>query len=1531
MTASSTTWPAQFHLDAETIQSLGASVLAEERAHGHRPQPLEARLWDACRVRAQPRMDSLAQRIEPAATWDDLVLPGPALDLLREIAVHVRHRARVYGAWGFAARGARGLGISALFAGASGTGKTMAAEVIAHELRLDLYRIDLSQVVSKYIGETEKNLRRVFDAAEEGGAILLFDEADALFGKRSEVKDSHDRYANIEVSYLLQRMECYRGLAILTTNRKNDLDPAFLRRIRFVVQFPFPDAAQRAEIWRRIFPAETPRERPGLRSAGAAERPRRQHPQHRAARRLSRRRGRRARANGAHPLRRGGRVHQAGAFVGPRRPPRLVPGRYRRRRGRMRKGSIRMKKTAEQTRRSTTPAASPPGFATASSQTAKISLTPAPPGLLAHHLGEIAIMSGESEHAGDRAIGRRAANVSDSPVATALPRPNNTGLPDKLKGGIESLSGFDMSDVRVHFNSPRPASLRALAYTQGTHIHVAPGQASHLPHEAWHVAQQKQGRVQPTFKLEREQVNDDPGLEHEADTMGAEGVTNAAGRCTAPGIDPAARACTCGPAPVVQRKNVDEMSPINRYRVAVKSEHIYTQKTREFEFALGPKLSLTKEANDIANLLLERLRKVVDAWADAIGSSTSSTYRQEFQFKEASIYYGSFQMTAKNIRHVFESNDEPLRKKLNLVYYAVRNNNLAKYLEVAALEVKEAVDAKAAGRPKKGVDILMELEGSPNERQTVKPGFAAASGLEETWKDVKKTTRTDDRAKTVLGIAQKRKLEEQRPLFGAKHRSNVFASGEVVEKGRLDKRYNQVVGLSPVDQETLKREDMPDMTSAEIRHMYELQGKRVPMWTSRFDKQSYLAKQDKRIDWVQGREAIAVLPRSTTDNLAMPFLAHLDAGISGSTDLMMGAGKQLGLNKDDLKKLRLALVGWMLSNRDHSFFEIMIAAEHFGPEFHRDPKRIGKEYQIPDNFYPLSEDTVAGFEKLLPEKQFPGYFLSLDYRNKLVDELAGGEKDKTAVLEGVGLANLNKNNTPARAVAEYELLDSVVKDMSFQPDAMASEAAARQNRVALQRLLKEKAYLDLARRAVNWNEKPYERASRQADTESNLVLPLITKHHGIHAVVSDDDLSANGVAVNNFGSTYAINTVDISKANLLRYDLARLIHVVAASGFKSDGANVKAFAKARSSPAYEAVALRTEVSTKNPIENRADKILDSIVDAFVRVKQSTLSKDVRIAASYLATLSPADLAELEAADKAMRKGNLAEADAALQRFSDADSKSVIKGLLIRHHIGKMNPQLAPLMSGDFKLHQTKHAAELNLAEQYIYTTGKEELRRLKESGVEADKSVATSVGPAYKDLRAVATSAKKDYPAQLGTLEPGEVIGLTGYSTGFYGKVNIPMRKNEALDPGPSAWAKAAASGMSKLPAYQGPPTFRHLKDFQGYKQLNKPGGVVSDMAFVSTAAKQVSCATAGAGHDILEIIAPKENGRGNGRNISAASMFRKETEILFIPGTRFQIVKRMDKQANGGWLPYDQELMDYLRGDNKVAELKVVIKKQEV
>ncbi|HEY8011948.1 MAG TPA: AAA family ATPase [Rudaea sp.] len=240
-----------FNFDIATIRRVAGDALA---ATHDDPSRLPSVLWNYSLGRARPTLDQLAQRIDAKAGWDDLQLPPMEKALLRQITDQVEHRGIVYDDWGFRERMNRGLGVSVLFAGASGTGKTMAAEVIARELKLPLYRVDLSTVVNKYIGETEKNLRRLFDAAEDGGAILHCDECDALFGKRSEVKDSHDRHANIEVDYLLQRIESFSGLAILTTNMKSALDSAFLRRLRFIINFPFPAAAERQAIWRAAFP-----------------------------------------------------------------------------------------------------------------------------------------------------------------------------------------------------------------------------------------------------------------------------------------------------------------------------------------------------------------------------------------------------------------------------------------------------------------------------------------------------------------------------------------------------------------------------------------------------------------------------------------------------------------------------------------------------------------------------------------------------------------------------------------------------------------------------------------------------------------------------------------------------------------------------------------------------------------------------------------------------------------------------------------------------------------------------------------------------------------------------------------------------------------------------------------------------------------------------------------------------------------------------------------------------------------------------
>ena len=208
----------------------------------------------AARSELRPNLGTLARRLEPRFGWRDIVLPEDEVAQLREICAQVRTRDRVIGEWGFGSRFGYGTGVNVLFSGPPGTGKTMAAEVIAADLRLDLFRIDLSQVVDKYVGETEKRLERIFGACEGGAAILLFDEADALFGKRSETKDAHDRYANVEVAYLLQRIETYDGVAILTTNLRANVDQAFIRRLAFAVEFPPPTEELRLEIWRRVWP-----------------------------------------------------------------------------------------------------------------------------------------------------------------------------------------------------------------------------------------------------------------------------------------------------------------------------------------------------------------------------------------------------------------------------------------------------------------------------------------------------------------------------------------------------------------------------------------------------------------------------------------------------------------------------------------------------------------------------------------------------------------------------------------------------------------------------------------------------------------------------------------------------------------------------------------------------------------------------------------------------------------------------------------------------------------------------------------------------------------------------------------------------------------------------------------------------------------------------------------------------------------------------------------------------------------------------
>ncbi|MEF8875858.1 MAG: ATP-binding protein [Haloarculaceae archaeon] len=247
---------ATFRLPPGAVDDAMATARRLARSVG---EPLAAEhVYAGARAQTGARLGRLADRIDPRYDWGDIVLPEDTMAHLREAAANLRHRGTVYEDWGFAERFAAGTGLTALFAGPSGTGKTMAAEVLANDAGLELYRVDLSTVVDKYVGETEKNLGRVFDAAVDADAVLLFDEADALFGSRSAVSDAHDRYANVEVNYLLQRIEAHDGPVVLTTNLKGNVDEAFLRRITVGIDFPRPDREARAAIWRLVFPDETP-------------------------------------------------------------------------------------------------------------------------------------------------------------------------------------------------------------------------------------------------------------------------------------------------------------------------------------------------------------------------------------------------------------------------------------------------------------------------------------------------------------------------------------------------------------------------------------------------------------------------------------------------------------------------------------------------------------------------------------------------------------------------------------------------------------------------------------------------------------------------------------------------------------------------------------------------------------------------------------------------------------------------------------------------------------------------------------------------------------------------------------------------------------------------------------------------------------------------------------------------------------------------------------------------------------------------
>jgi hypothetical protein len=751
---------------------------------------------------------------------------------------------------------------------------------------------------------------------------------------------------------------------------------------------------------------------------------------------------------------------------------------------------------------------------------------------------------------------------SQSPVVTAsleerLSRSKGSGSPlsADIRSFMESRFGADFSDVRVHTGSAaiqmnRDVGAQAFAHGQDVFFGAGkgPGKDALTAHELTHVVQQNGAQVaqrkpdKPKKKLDASLTQDRTAQPQETSIAQRTAIT--------PRI-------TISPALSTIQRSYNNLNGMGKARVDVAADRAYSQTTEELETKLGPVLSTQSAAVDIVDEMLSRVKKIVDAWAMATGKSKATAYEQEFGFAEGDKYYGAFQMTATNIKHVFEDQSQPLRKKLKIIYNAVRNNNLSKYLKVAALELEETKNATLAGRRAK----RQQVDEGWIDLTKVKTGFAANSGLKQIWENkarspdawtAQRNNPSLGRQSLIAQIANEEKNKQGNSVSRGNFSNVMNTTGAASIAGRRDKRYDLNVGLTIADQDTLKRGDVSDLTTAEMRQLYARQGKRQPLWLSKSDKRKFLRDSQAKIEWEQGKEAIEVVPGSATDRTADEFKARLDGGISGSTDLMMHAADHLGLDDtDSLKKIRLALLGWMLSNHDHSFYEIMTPAAHYGAPFTIDKTNPGIEYEIDDNFFPMT-NVKNKFKALLTGNQMPTYYLSQPYKDQLATVLQNPGKDKAQVQGDLGTAGVTVNPSESdRYTAEVAKLKETVAQVPFNTNA--TEDSLKANRLAMQRLMKDPSFRYLVR-------------------EKNLLLAqmllrsMIENQYGLGALARVNILTTAGIP-----QLFIDQLLEVK-----RYDLERFLLVVKQAGFVRSGfmaksANEQAFAKVRGSLAFIAV------------------------------------------------------------------------------------------------------------------------------------------------------------------------------------------------------------------------------------------------------------------------------------------------------------------------------------------------------------------------
>jgi hypothetical protein len=1105
---------------------------------------------------------------------------------------------------------------------------------------------------------------------------------------------------------------------------------------------------------------------------------------------------------------------------------------------------------------------------------------------------------------------------TDAPGSVFADATSGSGGAIPFRSEMERSFGQDFSGVSSFTGkSSQMESLSAEAATQGESIAFGTSSPSKslVAHELTHVVQNRNAGVSGNVAASSTISRPSDGAEREADRVASD---VAAGKSVEVSGAPSAGIHLKGKAKYAT------LDATAKAKVDSESQHAFDDKAQEWEFKAGPMMESDSNANDAANTMLKATQKIVDAWAQSTGQSKAAAYEAEFGWKGGDDYYGSFESTGKNIKKVFDNyKSQPLRKKLKIVYNAVRNNNFSKWLKIAALQL-DAVAKGGKGTQPPIVKAISQDQGkdnSPVKGHDVAGTFAKDSGLDK-FLNLKYSNSDGHVRDGVANIAQNEMLTDTNTgnKFVTAVQSNAV-NWRVKQSDNQARIGGMNSGVDSANQSHLTRGDL-QLTSAEQRLLEKRRlggGYNNPNEkTTSSQKKAFNKDKGKTIDWSQGGEYYEVIPNSATDKVAYDFGARLEAGISGSTGLMMSAADYLSMTTPDRYKLRLGLAGWMMSNRDHSFYEILASAENFGVKAEFGTTK-GAMYEEKGNYAPSSP---SKFKSALPEKKFPAYFLSDEYKDKLAEKYVKGGANLAlgtakGEAKGAGISDDQVDNKlDARTTFELEALSKDVRAAGLETGADKDSKKNANNKLRLHRVRQRSAYKWLIHtypeHADQWLGQAVEaRVGKSA-------LPI--EYQGIGK--SDDNATPLKDTKTDDQFITQLTTHGVPRQYVLGLptDVLRLAATL--------DANVKAagFSKAKDGSA-DAINTRIMADLRNTRHYGALRNYSTGPQS----ASATLLTLVQFHHGHEVLTAPADRdllagASLLRGPKQLTKEEISglETPTEFKNHEDEYWETAASKDKLKKNISVAVPKALRTLKGEAKEKLIKLVLEADPTDQYgivqAWTEEKDWESILAGASMFMDQGKITN-----EQIYELLPKQMADSIRGLTSLEDRELGAIFQYTTDYYKSIvgatssmsNADFKRSEVTkDKSKAKTLKFAGpmitainSGLAKLPIYPGPAfrideTGMHLDKLSDPDRLTRgqqlhPVGSITRFPYVMSSAKSTNSEyikTHWGGYDRMYEI---EAGH-TGRDIQYASDKMNEEEVLFAPGAAFKVVR---VEANRG------------------------------